>query len=120
MPCQFGTLTYPQRKIVPMELYEALMDVWGPQASEGTAVASFLRPEEIESLSLFSPAHTEIVLDCLWDLFDRPRQLGFEMLAKFPTPLPSAISVESVTSLFTYALRLICSPRYEAFPSLVD
>lgn len=105
-----------QRKIVPMELYEALLEVWGPNATEGTPVATFLRADEEASLGLFSPAHTELVMDCLWDLFDKPRQLGFEMLAKFPTPLPSAVSAESVATLFNFAVRLISSPRYARAP----
>lgn len=100
-----------QRKVIPMELYSTLLDVWGPHATEGTPPSSFLTSEQLSSLGLVSSEHAEMVLDCLWDAFDRPRQLGFELLTKFPLPLPCATTPESVATLLNYAVKLITSPR---------
>jgi hypothetical protein len=64
-----------------------------------------------EKIKLFSEENTLALLQSLQSRFDNTRQLAYDMLMRFPSPLPGFNTPESTIPLFNHAVKLAYSPR---------
>lgn len=88
------------RQQLSLQLFCAFTDVWGndPQLM-------------MEQSILFSYTNTLTLLFCLWNRFDSTRELAYQILVKFPAPLPGFEDQRSFLLLSKTALQLVRSPR---------
>lgn len=94
------------RSYLCLQLLKPLVQVWTQPV-----VKCPLDFFDLKDLQLFSSSSTLTILHCLWNRFDSMRQLGFEVLQYFPSPLPDFETPEDLLFLIKFGLSLISSPR---------
>ncbi|KAI9028199.1 putative death-receptor fusion protein-domain-containing protein [Phycomyces nitens] len=70
-----------------------------------------VRPEFPFRVPIASPRNTKLLIDILTNPFDFNRNIAFDILGKFPSPLPGIESKEDVQSLLWWGLSNVVSTR---------
>ncbi|KAM9965165.1 hypothetical protein ACTFIW_004970 [Dictyostelium discoideum] len=115
--CQlFAYNLYPDapfsRKMLPLEAFSEFVDIWSSKGGqEKKSLQEFLIYIEEKSVLLYSKSSTDILINNLWDSYDRCRELSTDILMKFPSPLPGMESDEKIISFLLWAVKLACSPK---------
>ncbi|KAN0015283.1 hypothetical protein ACTFIU_008008 [Dictyostelium citrinum] len=115
--CQlFAYNLYPDapfsRKMLPLEAFSEFVDIWSSKGGqEKKSLQEFLVYIENKSVLLYSKSSTDILINNLWDSYDRCRELSTDILMKFPSPLPGMESDEKIISFLLWAVKLACSPK---------
>eukprot|EP01114_Cavostelium_apophysatum_P016494 TRINITY_DN4702_c0_g1_i4.p1 TRINITY_DN4702_c0_g1~~TRINITY_DN4702_c0_g1_i4.p1 ORF type:complete len:1820 (-),score=442.98 TRINITY_DN4702_c0_g1_i4:21-5480(-) len=96
------------RQHISLLIYQAVIDVWGPNPSDKSPAGVFL---EGYSLDIFSKDFSKCVVHLLWERFDAARHLAYDILNMFPRnqALPG-FEVEWF-SIMKSAVKLLYSPR---------
>ncbi|EGC34153.1 hypothetical protein DICPUDRAFT_153668 [Dictyostelium purpureum] len=117
--CQLFTYNiYPDapfpRKMLPLEAFSQFVDIWSSKCNntpEKKSLFEFLEYVEKKSVLLYSRESTEILVNNLWDNYDRCREVSTDILLKFPSPLPGMESEEKIIPFLLWAVKLACSPK---------
>jgi hypothetical protein len=105
-----------ERSLMALELLAAAVDVWVPAAAAHPDPAlKDLRPDPAEDAAaragLYGPGVCVSALGALVNSFDLVRRAAFELLLRFPAPLPAFDSEEAVAGLLRWSAALVDSPR---------
>ncbi|KAF2069433.1 hypothetical protein CYY_009245 [Polysphondylium violaceum] len=98
------------RKMLPLDALNTFVDAWNPN-TEQTSLVSFLKWIESHCSKLYSKDTTDILVNNLWDTYDRCREISTNILLKFPSPLPGMETQEKIAPFLLWALKLACSPK---------
>jgi hypothetical protein len=99
-----------------LEVLGAALDVWLPAAAlHPDPALQNLRPDPAEDAAsraaLLGPGVCLGALNALVNSFDLVRRAAFDVLLRFPAPLPGFESPPAVARLLAWAGRLVDSPR---------
>ncbi|KYQ89611.1 hypothetical protein DLAC_09571 [Tieghemostelium lacteum] len=113
---EFFTLNlYPDapfpRKMLPLEGLTHFIDIWSHDFNLDKPSQLVLLKWIQERSNLFSKQTTTILINNLWDNYDRCRELASDILLKFPSPLPGLELESEITPFLLWAIRLCSSPK---------
>jgi hypothetical protein len=125
-----ATSLYPgasfQRVATALRILNLLITVYGiPDASPSDDDAATKTPQSTTSaigihgassefpfiIPLASPRNVKLLVDTLMDSYDFNRNMAFDILCQFPSPLPGVLSKENVQDLLWWGLNNVVSAR---------
>ena len=125
---QIGVCFYPgcpsSKMFLAIYLYNQLfLDIWSYDTIDeipvktkrkpdrtGVNPKDFIPMETLSKLSIYESHNLESLFSCIWDSFEKTRELVFDTIRKFPSPLPN-IPFDKFRYYLDSAKALICSSR---------
>ncbi|EFA85521.1 hypothetical protein PPL_01478 [Heterostelium album PN500] len=108
--CLYPGAPYP-RKMLPIDAISSMVDAFSAERfKDKPAVVPFLSFVN-ERSTLFSSSNTLVLINNLWDQYDRCREVASSILNRFPSPLPGFSEQQPIASLILWGLKLACSPK---------
>ena len=103
-----------QRTSSTLRIFIILIKIFGIEKTplpEGFVAQHCKAPTFPFQLPLASARNAKLVLHCLMNPFDENRMLAYEILQKFPSPLPGIESKDNVQRVLFWALQSMTSTR---------